>query len=196
MSRLHNNRKNNKIDSEEEEPTYNNMESLTGLLKDVKYEGIADKEESIGDNEYADEQDQISEAEIKPKKKKTRHIKRKRSEEFDDDSEEYKENAYDNSEDEEDDYEDESDFENYSRKKRSRGKNLKSKGKASKKKKKGRKNDLLEFEAESGDDEESDGYEGEVSKAELERLRREAYTRRDQIYDQPSKNKPHILQEM
>ena len=60
-------------DKEIEEPTYNNFDSIQGLLNDVKSENQVDREESVGD----DVQQALEESDVEINKKKRKGKLRK-----------------------------------------------------------------------------------------------------------------------
>jgi hypothetical protein len=171
--------KNRKI-NDEEEPTYENLESIQGLINTEIKEEVVNSE------------DEVSRSEITPKKKKRRIQKKKIEEEFNYDDDEQQEESQPEAQPEPE-YNEEDDFSNdnseedespkkFSKKKRKRSdekRRNKKKQKSHKKNKKRGVNEFLEDEAvESESDDESEG-DGEISRKEQTKLMEEALNRRD-----------------
>jgi len=173
---------------EDEEETYNNLESFQGMMKEVKQE--IPKEEMSPRESYGINQEVYQEVKEIPsdysyeekskkiiKKKKLTKRRRKDSEDFD-----YEEDYHNHEREEIIESEEEySDYgKNFTKKKRQRQKN--SKISKSKKKKKGIRGGIDEFierEAESESEEESEEEVGEITKEQQEKLLKEIHDRRD-----------------
>jgi hypothetical protein len=166
---------------EEEEETYDNLESIQGMMKEVKHE--IPKEETSPrnsdteeDGNYEEEKEVLSlhsEGDRNKQTKKRKLTKKHKQESEDYDDKELKVEA--ESEDIEDE---ESDSDRkFTKKKRQRPKK-----KTKSKKKRGIRGGIDEFiqrEAESESEEESEEDGGEITKEQQEKLLKEIYERRD-----------------
>lgn len=183
---------------DEEEETYNNLESIQGMMKEVKQEypkeEISPRYSEVEDNFNEDREIPSSHSEDekrkKTKKKKLKKRKIEESEDFDyeDLKEDHEEKPVLKSDDEISDYD-----RKFTKKKRQRSKKPKTK-----KKKKGIRGGIDEFierEAESEYEEESEEDIGEITKEQQDKYLKEIYARRDNRGDVslPSRKRLELL---